>query len=730
MCCRLSINEEEEDDDDADDVDDDDGGGGGDDHDDDYDDEDADGRGVEARSGVTLTGAADDDIQEKDKLDLDVKDIDAHWLQRELGKFYEDANVSQKLADDVLQLLKIKDERGCENKLVMLLDFDKFDFIKLLLRNRSKIMYCTRLKQAQDDEHRKLVEEEMQADVEGGGPAILEALYETVSASRWAKDKTAAFERKTQLEARSIRRQQAEGGRGRAAVIDENEGGATVIASSLKPQAAVDLERVAFSQGSRLNSNDKCTVSPDAWRTQKKGYEEVHVPALKRPPMAAGEKFVKIADLPGWAQPAFKGMEKLNRLQSRVYESAFTRADNLLICAPTGAGKTNVAMLTMLHEIGRHTDPNTGELDKASFKIVYVAPMKALVQETVINFGRRLKPFGITVAEMSGDVSLSRKQISETNVIVTTPEKWDIITRKSGDRTYTQLVRLLIVDEIHLLHDVRGAVLECIIARTLRQVETTQEHVRIVGLSATLPNFEDVATLLRVKAGTGLFHFDNSYRPVPLQQQYIGITEKKPLKRFNLMNQITYEKVMEQAGTNQVLVFVHARKETTKTARAIRDMAMENDELAKFIKDDEAIAEILREESEHCASSDLKELLPYGFAIHHAGMQRKDRTLVEELFGDGSIQVLVCTATLAWGVNLPAHAVIIKGTQIYNPEKGKWVELSFLDIMQMLGRAGRPQYDTEGEGIIITTHSELQYYLSLMNEQLPVESQYVLNSST
>jgi len=64
--------------------------------------------------------------------------------------------------------------------------------------------------------------------------------------------------------------------------------------------------------------------------------------------------------------------------------------------------------------------------------------------------------------------------------------------------------------------------------------------------------------------------------------------------------------------------------------------------------------------------------------------------------------VLVSTATLAWGVNLPAHMVIIKGTQVYSPEKGAWTELGALDVMQMFGRAGRPQYDTFGEGIIIT----------------------------
>ena len=87
--------------------------------------------------------------------------------------------------------------------------------------------------------------------------------------------------------------------------------------------------------------------------------------------------------------------------------------------------------------------------------------------------------------------------------------------------------------------------------------------------------------------------------------------------------------------------------------------------------------------------------------------------------------ILFISIFAAWGVNLPAHTVIIKGTQVYNPEKGRWTELGALDVLQMLGRAGRPQYDTKGEGILITNHSELQYYLSLQNQQLPVESQMV-----
>jgi len=68
----------------------------------------------------------------------------------------------------------------------------------------------------------------------------------------------------------------------------------------------------------------------------------------------------------------------------------------------------------------------------------------------------------------------------------------------------------------------------------------------------------------------------------------------------------------------------------------------------------------------------------------------------------------VSISTLTWGVNLPAHIVIIKGTQIYNPEKGAWTELSPLDIMQMLGPAGRPPYDSYGQGIIIIGQVEFK----------------------
>ncbi|CRK32138.1 hypothetical protein BN1708_018925, partial [Verticillium longisporum] len=173
--------------------------------------------------------------------------------------------------------------------------------------------------------------------------------------------------------------------------------------------------------------------------------------------------------------------------------------------------------------------------------------------------------------------------------------------------------------------------------------------------------------------------------------EFIGVTDRKAIKQLKTMNDVTYNKVMEHVGTNrnQMLIFVHSRKETAKTARYIRDKALEMDTINNILRHDAGSREVLNEASSQATDKELKDLLPYGFGIHHAGMSRIDRTDVEDLFARGAIQVLVCTATLAWGVNLPAHSVIIKGTQIYSPEKGSWVELSPQDVLQMLGRAGR-----------------------------------------
>mgnify|MGYP003334021691 CR=1 FL=1 len=96
---------------------------------------------------------------------------------------------------------------------------------------------------------------------------------------------------------------------------------------------------------------------------------KVYVPPPKKPPMPEGEKLVKISELPKYTHPAFDGFESLNRIQSKLMDPTLNSDQNLLVCAPTGAGKTNVALLTMMREIGKHINSD-GTINIDDFKMV------------------------------------------------------------------------------------------------------------------------------------------------------------------------------------------------------------------------------------------------------------------------------------------------------------------------------------------------------------------------
>jgi activating signal cointegrator complex subunit 3 len=465
------------------------------------------------------------------------------------------------------------------------------------------------------------------------------------------------------------------------------------------------------------------------------GYEKVTVPpSTPFDPEASGVKHIETTELPQWAQLAFKGTKKLNTIQSIVFNAAFYRSQNLLICAPTGAGKTNIAVLTILRLIGQHMDAAGGV--GRDFKVIYMAPMKALVGEVVEKFSSRLGPLGIRVAECTGDMSLTKKELEETHVIVTVPEKWDVMTRNTvatggaNDNGLQKLVQLIIIDEIHLLNEDRGAIIETVVARSLRYQEVSGQPVRLVALSATLPNYADVAAFLRVD-GEGLFHFDSSYRPIPLETSFIGATEKDHLRLRKKFDELAYEAARDQVrGGHQCMVFVHSRKETGDTAKTIHDMAVERGESSYFeCAYDNPQWSFFKKEVDKSRNTQLRELFEMGLGMHNAGMLRSDRTLTERMFLAGVVRVLCCTATLAWGVNLPARTVIIKGTKIYDAAAGGFKDLGILDVQQIFGRAGRPGFDTEGSATLITSHDKLNHYLRQLLQQMPIDSKFGDNMS-
>ncbi|CAH0555030.1 unnamed protein product [Brassicogethes aeneus] len=426
-------------------------------------------------------------------------------------------------------------------------------------------------------------------------------------------------------------------------------------------------------------------------------YAEFTIPGGKKGDVKDME-LVKVDTLDTVGKLVFKDIEKFNRIQSEVFPVAYHSNENILVCAPTGAGKTNIALLTIVHQVRSHMDGSL--IKKNDFKIVYVCPMKALATEMVSNFSKKLGPIGISVKECTGDMQLTKKEISETQMLVTTPEKWDVITRKGAvDTEVVGLVKLLIIDEVHLLNGSRGPVIETLVARTLRQVVSSQSMIRIVALSATLPGYLDVANFLKVNTRSGLFFFDNRYRSVPLTTTFVGVKKK---------------------NENEAMVFVTSRNATASVAKKLIETAQVKGTLQLF--EPEKSVQTMKSGYK---SGDLSFLIPHGYGIHHAGMVRSDRLEVERLFRIGQLKVIVCTTTLAWGVNLPAHAVIIRGTQHYDATKSTFVDMDMLDVQQIFGRAGRPQFDTSGHGIIITSMANMSNYMGLMTSQVPIESQFL-----
>ena len=488
--------------------------------------------------------------------------------------------------------------------------------------------------------------------------------------------------------------------------------------------------------GNTLSAHgSKYALPAGSKHTEHEKYVEYSIPATKVGTLASGQKLVEIQEMDGLCQRTFKGYKTLNRMQSLVYPVAYKTSENMLICAPTGAGKTDAAMLTILNTIAKNITPNPFDkvevkdfvVDTEKFKIVYVAPMKALAAEVTEKLGKRLAWLGIQVRELTGDMHLTKAEIVQTQIIVTTPEKWDVVTRKStGDTELVQKVRLLIIDEVHMLHDERGAVLESLVARTERQVESTQSLIRIVGLSATLPNYVDVSDFLKVNRMAGLFYFDASFRPVPLEQHFVGVKGKAGSKHSkDNLEAVAFEKVVDMLRLgHQVMVFVHSRKDTLGTARQLYERAVNEGVTDLFNPTLHPNYDLAVRDARNSRGRELRELLPKGMGTHHAGMPRSDRNLMERLFAEGVLKVLCCTATLAWGVNLPAAAVIIKGTQLYSAEAGKFVDLGILDVLQIFGRAGRPQFQDSGIGFICTTHDKLQHYLSAVTQQQPIESKF------
>uniref|UniRef100_A0A2N9FIT4 DNA 3'-5' helicase n=1 Tax=Fagus sylvatica TaxID=28930 RepID=A0A2N9FIT4_FAGSY len=364
----------------------------------------------------------------------------------------------------------------------------------------------------------------------------------------------------------------------------------------------------------------------------------------------------------------------------------------MVISAPTGSGKTVLFELCILRLLSKFICEDGRFIHiKGTLKTIYIAPSKALVQEKLRDWNEKFGSWGINCLELTGDNEFYNiKNIQEADIILTTPEKFDAVTRyriKDGGLSFFSDISLLLIDEVHLLNDPRGAALEAIVSRIKMLAHSPEmrssplAHVRFLAVSATIPNVEDLAEWLLVPV-QGIKKFGEEMRPVKLTTKVFDI-------------------LMQYSRGKSALVFCSTRKGAQEAAQRLSQIAMTFGHSNPFIKSNEQ-QERLREASLSCSDKQMQSYIIFGVGYHNGGLCLKDRNLIECLFLKGDIQILCTTNTLAHGINLPAHTVVIKSTQHFNKEKGLYMEYDRSTLLQMSGRAGRPPFDDTGMVIIMT----------------------------
>ncbi|KUI69522.1 ATP-dependent DNA helicase MER3 [Cytospora mali] len=429
------------------------------------------------------------------------------------------------------------------------------------------------------------------------------------------------------------------------------------------------------------------------------------------PPIANGISLVNPQEvLPDRFRNVFP-YSLFNAVQSKCFDAVYKTNNNLVISAPTGSGKTAILELAICKLAHSRRNGN--------FKIVYLSPLKALCSERASDWRRKFASLTMEVAELTGDTSqIEMARVRQASIVITTPEKWDSITRSWTDhRKLLDLVELFLIDEVHLLNDARGSTIEAVVSR----MKIRGANVRFIALSATVPNSNDVAQWLgrdHNDDGHTPAHqeiFGEEFRPVKLQKFVYGFDKMMNDYQFDdFLNEQLYPHIAKHSQKKPILVFCYSRKSCQNAASKLAEEWNERQPQVRPWPGPRGQQRI------PVISPELQEIVRFGVAFHHAGLDIQDRKAIEQAFLDGRLSVVCCTSTLAMGLNLPCHMVVLKGTKAY--QEGRLEELSDLEVMQMLGRAGRPQFGNSAVAVVLTRTGHKRRYVEMGSSQQILES--------
>nr|CAG8437758.1 11266_t:CDS:10 [Entrophospora candida] len=430
-----------------------------------------------------------------------------------------------------------------------------------------------------------------------------------------------------------------------------------------------------------------------------------------------------------------------NKIQSQCIGVALYSSEDLVMIAPTGSGKTVIFELAMINVI------MNDQSNRA--KMVYMAPTKAICSERAKDWIKKFRHINITCGELTGDTHQAFvNDIKRCNIIVTTPEKWESVTRQWTDiGRMLEMLKLFMIDEVHMLHEDRGSILEVV-----SRMKIMGAKCRIIAVSATIPNINDVAVWISLNSQiesdsssnnqhqqkAKILEFGEEYRPVKLSRHVLSYKSDGNAFKFDKSindKQVDYANfkmfnnhhnsycsyyfklyrlldiIKNYSDGKPVMVFCTTRKSTEESCQVIINQLKEFQRRRMPLPWDTTNTHEIFNEFQ-LQDKRLIEFCKYGILYHHAGLHFQDRKNVEKMFLQGIIKVICATSTLAVGVNLPAHLVIIKSTLAY--KNGRFVEYSDSEVKQMLGRAGRPQFDDSGVAVIITSNDMKQKYEELV----------------
>ena len=352
---------------------------------------------------------------------------------------------------------------------------------------------------------------------------------------------------------------------------------------------------------------------------------------------------------------------ELYPFQEEALLAWFESEGGVLVAAPTGMGKTLVAEAAIFEAL------STGQ------RLYYTTPLIALTDQKFREFSDKAAAWGFP-REQVGLITGNRRVNPDATVRVVVAE---ILLNHllAGDKQMDQ-VSGVVMDEFHFFNDPeRGVVWEL-------SLMLLPAAIRLMLLSATVGNPVEFVGWAKKEHGRSLRLIQTDQRRVPLE--FLWVDDKLLTEHLPAMTADD-----DSANRSPALVFCFNRDECWEAAERLKGLKLIDQTARSKIE-----ARLNGEDFEQGAGPKLKQMLIRGVGVHHAGVLPKYKEVVETLFLDKLIPFVICTETLAAGINLPARSVVL--STLLKGKRGEKKLVAPSNAHQMFGRAGRPQFDTQG----------------------------------